>query len=101
MVDLESPGYPSMELAHVMDIHDSPVTCLKHVSDPNTDLIPGLYKVSVVKSQHDEVGKKVRAARCIQALRVVVGDFNSNQTSTSGIKTPILPTYCHSDFYSS
>lgn len=58
VVDLESPGYPSIDPGHVLDIHDSPVTCLKHVSDPNTDLIPGLYKIS--KPHHEENCKKVK-----------------------------------------
>ena len=59
VVDLESPGYPQIELGHAMDIHSSPVICLKYVPDPNTDLIPGLYKVAANKSQHNETSKKV------------------------------------------
>jgi len=43
-----------------MNIHDSPVTCLKYVPDPNTDLIPGLYKVASTKSREKDFSKKVR-----------------------------------------
>ena len=59
VIDLESPGYPSIEPGHALDIHDSPVTCLKYVPDPNTDLIPGLYKIAAAKAREKNVSKKV------------------------------------------
>ena len=42
-----------------MDIHYSPVTCLKYVPDPNTDLIPGLYQVADSKPSKKTASKKV------------------------------------------
>ena len=59
VVDLESPGYPTIEPGHAMDVHDSPVTCLKYFPDPNTDLIPGLYKAAASKSREKDASKKV------------------------------------------
>ncbi|XP_076824727.1 syntaxin-binding protein 5-like isoform X2 [Clavelina lepadiformis] len=58
VLDLEAPGYPCIELGHVLDIHDSPVTCLKYVPDANTDLTPGLYQVVATKTHRVESSNK-------------------------------------------
>ena len=59
IVDLDSVGFPSIEPAHPMDIHDSPVTCLKYVPDPSTDLTPGLYQTTLSKAQNEKMSRKV------------------------------------------
>ena len=68
MVDLETPGYPSIELGHPMDIHYSPVTCLKYVPDPSTDLIPGLYQVTNRRPSRNGSSKKVDVVRSCEVL---------------------------------
>ena len=59
VIDLETPGYPTIEPGHALNIHDSPVTCLKYIPDPNTDLIPALYKIVGSKSREKDASKKV------------------------------------------
>nr|XP_039262730.1 syntaxin-binding protein 5-like [Styela clava] len=57
VVDLVSPGYPSIEFPHPVDIHDSPVTCLHYVLDKSSDLTPGLYQVAASKPKRSSTSK--------------------------------------------
>lgn len=57
VVDLVSPGYPSIEFPHPVDIHDAPVTCLQYVLDKNSDLTPGLYQVAASKPKRSSTSK--------------------------------------------
>lgn len=43
MVDLTSMGYPCFENPYSMDVHESPVTCLRYFSDCASSLVPALY----------------------------------------------------------
>lgn len=63
VVDLTVPGYPCIEFPHPIDIHDSPVTCLKYVADSNSDLTPGLYQVAATKPKRNSGSKTVSTRR--------------------------------------
>ncbi|XP_075252173.1 syntaxin-binding protein 5-like isoform X2 [Convolutriloba macropyga] len=51
IIDLVSEGYPPFENPYPMDIHESPVTCLKYLADCPSDLVPALYQVSFKQKQ--------------------------------------------------
>ncbi|KAF6032681.1 STXBP5 [Bugula neritina] len=42
-VDMTIPGYPCFQCPYALDLHESPVTCLKYISDCAADLIPAIY----------------------------------------------------------
>ncbi|XP_067946439.1 syntaxin-binding protein 5-like [Watersipora subatra] len=42
-IDMLTPGYPCFQCPYSLDIHESPVTCLKYISDCASDLVPAMY----------------------------------------------------------
>jgi len=60
VVDLETPGYPCIELSYAMDIHDSPVTTVTYVLDSESTLFASLHQCSShAKSGNPGFSKKV------------------------------------------
>ena len=44
-IDLEAcSGYPSIDVPHPIDFHESPVSCVKYVHDPRSIMITGLLR---------------------------------------------------------
>ncbi|XP_063718025.1 syntaxin-binding protein 5-like isoform X3 [Symsagittifera roscoffensis] len=59
ILDLVSEGYPPFENPYPMDIHESPVTCLKYLADCPSDLVPALYQVSFKQKQRSVTCSKL------------------------------------------
>lgn len=51
--------YPCFQCPYALDIHESPVTCMKYLSDCASDLIPAFYSCGT-KQKRKGFSEKVR-----------------------------------------
>nr|CAB3266682.1 syntaxin-binding protein 5-like [Phallusia mammillata] len=54
VVDLKTLGFPCLETPYGMDIHDSPVTCLKMYFDDGARMMPKLNEVALLRGSHSK-----------------------------------------------
>ncbi|KAJ1347418.1 hypothetical protein KIN20_002470 [Parelaphostrongylus tenuis] len=57
VIDLQVPGYPSIESPHAMDLHEQPVTCVAYYSNCPSDLIGALTLVGCKQRRKGYSGK--------------------------------------------